>query len=80
MGRIAKHTCVFEQKQDGFRVMAHCQDCLCVCVARRCVVLTHPSRLCLSRCTCLVWSGWWTPSRTQCATEGQQRVEGWEVC
>lgn len=35
MGRSAKRTCLL-QMQDGFRVMTHCQDCLCVCCRQVC--------------------------------------------
>lgn len=64
MGSSAERMNVLHM-QDGCRGMVHCQDCVYICVARRCVVLTPPSRWCLNRCTCLVWNGWWTPSRAQ---------------
>jgi hypothetical protein len=35
----------------------------------RCVELTRPSPLFLSRCTCLVWSDLWMLSRTQSSFE-----------
>jgi hypothetical protein len=35
----------------------------------RCVVRTHPSPWCLSRCTCLGWSGWWTQYETQSSSD-----------